>query len=149
MASIRQYINSVKRFVQDRKRDRVQKGLEISLNTLALTKRRIQSSGTNKDGRKFERYSKIYADRRKRNGLQTRHVDFTDTGRLWNSIKPIVVRNDLFMTIIELLPRDRENQVKLAGQLEKRGNILEPSKKEIETAQKAYEQDITNKLNKI
>lgn len=112
--------------------------LKMLLDTIAIIKRRIQTSGTNSQGKPFAPYNPIYAIRgRQEKGFQSAYVDFTRSGRLWASIIPKIVGEKEGSTTGEIGPRDRENQDKVNGAFKKRGNILLPTKAETDIIQKA------------
>ena len=100
---------------------------------------RIQTSGRDYTLTPFVPYVPTYAERRKSKGRQTAHVDFTDTGRLWNNIQPEIVENTPTKTVIVTTARSNDNKNKLRGALRKRGNITLPSKRDLDLAQKANE----------
>jgi hypothetical protein len=83
-------------------------------------------------------YTKQYAEKgRKKLGYQSEYVDFTRRGRMWANVKAKVTTttND---TVTVVIKADLANeQLKLNGQARKRGNILTPSKYELQIAQLA------------
>ena len=112
--------------------------LRMLLDTIAIIKQRVQTSGTNSQGKPFAPYNPIYAIRgRQEKGFQSSFVDFTRSGRLWASIIPKIVDEKDGTTTGEIGARDRENQDKVNGAFKKRGNILRPTKAEIDIIQKA------------
>ena len=91
--------------------------LRMATDGLTLTKRRVQGSGTDATGKKFEGYTPIYAKYgRKAKGYQAGHVDFTRQGRMWASIHPEIEGNDYGSTEVVIKAGDAENQAKLNGQ---------------------------------
>jgi hypothetical protein len=105
--------------------------LRISLDQIALVKLRIQTTGEDSTGGKFEPYTPIYAAKRKEKGLQVGFVDFTDRGRLWASIQPRIVASNVFSASVEIGPQNEGDAAKLRGLQGKRPNILQPSDQEI------------------
>ena len=107
--------------------------LKIALDFTALIKLRIQQTGEDADGQRFVDYNPQYAlYGRVRLGYQAEYVDFTRTGRMMNSIRPVIVKNDPLETRIVITSINAQDNVKLQGQFRKRGNILRPSDDEIQ-----------------
>ena len=116
--------NRFKQFQREVTEERPQRTLEAAFDLLALVKLRIQTSGLNSDSQPFESYTTPYSQTRQEKGLQTGHVDFTDTGNLFQDIKPRITSNDLISTTVSIRPDRQINKDKLAGFFEKRGNIF-------------------------
>lgn len=113
---------------------------------------RIQTTGRNFSGMAFVGYSPRRESERQAKGRQVQFVDFTDTGRLWANIRPEVTENTKDKTIIEITARDSENQKKLRNATRQprrspRGNILIPSRSEIDLANKANQLRLQKYLN--
>lgn len=123
--------------------------LKVASDVLALTKRRVQQTGINSDGDSFEGYTTPYSKVRKKKGLQIQRVDFTDTGRMWTSIRPELIENTQERTVIEVKPSTQAEQDKLNGQFKKRGNILLPSAEELRIAQEIAEECVEEILNQL
>jgi hypothetical protein len=117
-----------------------------ALDLLALIKRRIQTKGQNYNNVSFSPYTKAHKKVRQNYGAQTEKVDFTMTGRLMANITPIVEKTDGQSTTININARTSDNQVKIAGAIRKRGNILTPSEQEKKIAVNAY---VTRRVKRL
>lgn len=124
-------IAKLRQNIQELEQLRSTEALRIALDATALLKLRIQTSGQNADGNAFPPYIPSYARYRQRKGAQTGYVDFTVTGRLMANIQPRVVQDDENKTVVEIAARDSENNAKLLGAVNKRGNILRLAPDEI------------------
>lgn len=120
--------------------------LKLALDLKALIQLRIQTSGRNAAGSRFSPYTPAYSLTRKNKGRQTGYVDFTDTGRMWNSIRPTVINSDETTTTIVVRASNGGDQAKLDGQARKRGNILTPSQDEINIAIQANNERVRKYL---
>ena len=123
--------------------------LRVSNLFLALIKDRIQRTGVNYEGNQFEAYTTPYAKRRQDGGYQTEYVDFTVTGRLWANIVPQAEVKQRGVTEVTIKARDAENQAKLNGQFEKRGNILLGTEEEIDFLTQQEQREIQKILSKL
>jgi hypothetical protein len=121
--------------------------LRISLDQLALIKLRIQTSGNDYKNAKFPPYTPAYAKERKRAGYQAGYVDFTRTGRFWAGVRPKVEKSDIFSTTITVGSEDARGKNILKGAEKKRGNILTPSREEIDFVRKANIKRVVKYLN--
>ena len=149
--TIGEYLTRFQASLRRLEQTKTKRALGVALDTLALTKRRVQGSGLNSEGAFFAPYSTLYAAQRIKDGYQSNYVDFTRTGRLWNSINPFVYRDEQYRTVIVVRPRDNENQDKLNKQaaLKNRGNILTPSSDELTFAIQVWEREAISLLNRI
>ena len=120
--------------------------LKLALDLKALIQLRIQTSGRNAAGSRFAPYTPAYSLTRQKKGRQTGYVDFTDTGRMWNSIRPQVINSDETTTTIVVRASNAGDQAKLDGQARKRGNILTPSQDEISIAIQANNERVRKYL---
>lgn len=121
--------------------------LTIANDVLALTKLRIQTRGENKDNTPFPEYTDRYKRVRQRYGAQIQRVDFTVTGRLWaNVIAKVQSRNET-QSVVRVAAQSTDNQVKIDGAFAKRGNILEPSKDELDLAIRLNTERVLSKIN--
>lgn len=116
--------------------------LRIAFDQLALTKLRIQSKGQSAEGSPFAPYVPGYAAERKKSGYQVGYVDFTRTGRMWGNVAPIVVDSSVFSATVVLQGSEQRTQDIIAGARKKRGNILQPSKAEVELVRQDNNQRI-------
>lgn len=79
-----------------------------------------------------------YAKIRQLQGRQTDHVDFSVTNSMWNDISIISNQGDHSRGIAIIGAKDDIEKKKLAGNTERRGDILDLSDKEIEMLKSAY-----------
>lgn len=132
-------------------RNRAKEVLIIAAELKAQVQFRIQATGTDFTGASFIGYSPAYAKTRKAKGRQTAKVDFTDTGQLWNNVRPVVIENTETSTTVEVGAQDAVNRAKLYGALSQpnaapRGRILQPNQREIALAGEANKSRIAKYL---
>jgi hypothetical protein len=137
MANLRDLLKRYKTLTKILVDQRADESLRIATDLTTLVKARVQGDSLDYLGQPFAGYNPIYAEYgRRRNGYQAERVDFNRTGRLWTSVRPVVVSDSLYRTEIEITSTNPEDNTKLQGQFSKgrppRGNILRPSEKEIE-----------------
>ena len=72
-----------------------------------------------------------YKQLRDMQGYKTDHVDFTYSGRMWSDINVISTTGDHNKGIAMIGSKTEEGNDKLAGNTERRGDILDLSQKEI------------------
>lgn len=118
----------------------------IALDQAALIKLRIQTRGEGPDGKPFLPYVPAYSERRKRAGYQVGYVDFTRTGRMWANIRPVVISSSVFSATVVLSGSEQRTQDIIAGAQKKRGNILQPTRQEIEITRAANRERILKRL---
>lgn len=118
----------------------------IALDQLALIKLRIQTRGESAAGTPFVPYVPSYSERRKKAGYQVGYVDFTRTGRMWANVGPLVVSSSIFSATVVLTGSEQRTQDIIAGAQKKRGNILQPSRDEIELMRRANRERIRKYL---
>lgn len=117
--------------------DRENEALRIAFDQLALTKLRIQTKGQNFNEQPFAPYVPAYAKERQAAGYQVGYVDFTRTGRMWAAVRPRVESSSIFSATVVIEGADQRSKDIIAGAAKKRGNILQPSKSEIEFVRQA------------
>jgi hypothetical protein len=127
--------------------NRAQECLRISLDLAALVRLRINTQGRDFQGQQFSPYSPGYAKQRAERGRQIAFVDFNVSGALQNATRPEVESQTSDSVTIVTTARDALSQKKLLGALgtpkvSPRGNILLPSKGEIDLAAQANEKRI-------
>ena len=127
----REAANDYDRRFAEMSANRDRDALNIALEVKALVQLRIQTTGQNFEEVLFSPYTKPYAKRRERKGLQSEYVDMTDTGNAWANVRPEVTESTATSTTIEITARDVANQLKLIGFAKKRGNPLVPSAPEV------------------
>ena len=81
-------------------------------------------------GRKLFELPGGYKQFRELHGRQTGFVDFTFTGRMWSNIKLVSDRAELNSGVAVIKPSEDIQKKKLAGNTERRGDILALSKTE-------------------
>lgn len=127
-------LNEIKQNLIDNREREV---LLIALDQLALTKLRVQTKGQDSQERPFAPYVPGYAKERKAAGYQVGYVDFTRTGRLWANIQPRIESSTIFSATVVIEGSEQRSRDIVAGAARKRGNILQPSKSEIEFTRQA------------
>lgn len=129
--TIGQMRKAVQRAVKRMETERTEMLLRVAENGLALVKSRVQQSGENAQGGRFEPYTEQYAKYgRDRQGYQSQYVDFTRTGRMFASMQPVVVKETATLTVVEVRPNNTADRVKAEGQFKKRGNFMALSNEE-------------------
>lgn len=135
-------LERIRQIKQNLINDRENEALRISFDQIALTKLRIQSKGQDFNERPFAPYVPAYAKERKASGYQVGYVDFTRTGRLMAAIRPRIESSDIFSATVVIEGSDQRSKDIIAGAARKRGNILQPSKSEIEFVRQANRERI-------
>jgi len=144
-----EYVSRFSKSLRRLRETKTERTVGVINDTFAQVKRRIQTTGVDYEGSQYKGYSKIYKIERKDDGYQVRYFDMTRTGRLWNSINPVVERDGRFNTIAVLKARDKNNDEKLRGNLAIRPNILRPSKTELAFALKVWRERALKELNNV
>ena len=132
-----QLLNRIRQIKQNLINDRENEALRISFDQLALTKLRIQSKGQNSQEAAFAPYVPAYAKDRQKAGYQVGYVDFTRTGRMFAAVRPRIESSTVFSATVVIEGSDQRSRDIIAGAAKKRGNILQPSKAEIEFTRQA------------
>jgi hypothetical protein len=130
-------LNRIREIKQNLIDDREAEVLRIALDQLALTKLRIQTKGQNSEEQQFPPYTEPYKKNRQKAGYQIGYVDFTRTGRLWANVQPRIIASDIFSATVQIEGQEQRSKDIIAGAQKKRGNILQPSKAEIELTRQA------------
>lgn len=139
LSNIIEQIRQIKQNLAD---NREAEALRIAFDQLALTKLRIQTKGQNFNEQPFPPYVPPYAKDRAAAGYQVGFVDFTRTGRMFAAVRPRVERSDIFSATVVIEATDQRAQDIIRGAQKKRGNILQPSKSEIEFVRDANRQRV-------
>ena len=137
--SIDEHMAKLRAGLADLARTQVQDAVLTTQDMIGFVKLRLAEGGGNASGSQFTDYSPIYSKKRAEKGLQTGFKDFNVTGRLYASILPEVKATQLGEVHVDIVPRGADNQAKVAGQLNRDGNILEPSQTEINDATQAHQ----------
>ena len=135
-------IERIRQIKQDLIANREAEALRIAFDALALIKLRIQTKGQAYTGSPFPPYVPGYAKERKVSGYQVGYVDFTRTGRMWANVLPEVERSSVFSATVTIQGQSDYSRDIIAGAARKRGNILQPSRDEIEFVRQANRQRI-------
>lgn len=130
-------INRIREIKQNLIDNREAEVLRIALDQLALTKLRIQTKGQNFNEQPFAPYTPEYKKNRQAAGYQVGYVDFTRTGRLWANVQPRIVASNIFSATVQIEGQEQRSKDIIRGAERKRGNILQPSKAEIELTRQA------------
>lgn len=109
----------------------------IAFDLTALIKLRIQGSGENYLNTKFRPYNVDYAKEREKAGFQIKYVDYTRTGRMWTSVYPDTDENSASVTVVITAHGDDNIKKVKSAVYHKRGNILRPSREELDLAEQA------------
>jgi hypothetical protein len=89
-----------------------------------------------------------YKQFRELHGRQTTFVDFTLSGRMWNNIRLVSDRSELNSGVAVIKATEELQKKKLAGNTERRGEILGLSKKEEERLSDIYSVWVEGALKK-
>lgn len=83
---------------------------KIASDLNALRTLRLQQRGIDSEGNRFKPYAAATKRIRAKKGLQTSYVDHTDTGLMFQSIKPIIINNDrqTGLVVFDIAPTDRQ-----------------------------------------
>lgn len=135
--ALERLINRIREIKQNLINDREAEVLRIALDQLALTKLRIQTKGQNFNEQPFAPYTPAYKKNRQAAGYQVGYVDFTRTGRLWANVQPRIVASNIFSATVQIEGQEQRSKDIIRGAERKRGNILQPSKAEIELTRQA------------
>lgn len=127
----------------------VNDALQTTLDMVGFLKLRLAEGGGNADGGQFSDYSPIYSKARQKRGLQVGHKDFNVTGQLYASIQPEITGIEFGVVAVDIVPRGQDNQNKVAGQIKRDGNILQPSAQEIQDATDAHTRRRVERARKI
>ncbi len=130
-------LNRIREIKQNLIDDREAEVLRIAFDQLALTKLRIQTKGQDFNEQQFAPYTEAYKKNRQAGGYQIGYVDFTRTGRLWANVQPRIVASDVFSATVQIEGQEQRSKDIIRGAEKKRGNILQPSKAEIELTRQA------------
>lgn len=125
-------LNRIRQIKANLINNREAEALRMGFDQLALLKLRIQTKGQNSEEQAFAPYVPAYARERRAAGYQVGIVDFTRTGRLWANVTPRVESaTDTSVTVVIEGGEKRSKDI-MKGAKRKRGNILQPTRKEIE-----------------
>ena len=104
---------------------------------------------SNKPSAKIKAGETSYKDIRKLLGLPTDKRTHSFTNDMIKSIRPIVVENNKYLTIVEISAKDAPNQKKLNENSRKMGtNLLRANPKERELIEKLNQKRVQNIINK-
>ena len=135
-------IARIRQIKHDLEANRESEATRIVLDQIALTKLRVQTKGESSTGAAFAPYVADYKKSRAKEGYQVGYVDFTRTGQMWAAVRPVVVSSSVFSATVEIQAANQRAQDIIAGARPKRGNIVQPSKPEIELSRRANRERI-------
>ncbi len=128
-------------------REREAEAMRMALDGIALVKLRIQTKGQNAALEQFSPYAPAYAKERKASGYQVSYVDFTRTGQMWASVRPVVESNNDTQTVVVIGSTNARGQGIIEGARPKRGDILAFSRQEIDLIAAANRKRVEKHLN--
>lgn len=123
-----------------------------SQNPIPIKKKTISRSGSNAVKNKFAKQGKFtasYEEIRVANNLQVQHRDLKFTGRMWANVKPHIKASSLGIVKIDINADQSDEIKKIENNIERTGNFLVPSKIELELIKKSYNNEFINELTKI
>lgn len=103
---------------------------------------------TEPDGQVFFILPRGYKQFRELHGRQTRHVDYTFTGRMWNNIKLQPDKSNLKGGKAVIGASTPEERHKIANNIELRGIFLKPTQPDIEVLKQTFSNGIMNIFKK-
>lgn len=115
--------------------------LTVGLDGKALIQQRVQEKGQNSNGGKTPDYSTLYAEKRKKKGLQTSYMDATFTGEMWRSIGHVGTKNEGQNVRVTIGGRDELSQNKIDGISKRHFEVLKFSKDEEEIIQVLFDKE--------
>lgn len=130
--TVDEYVIQMKERLAQMAANRADDAKQMAFDLKAAIQLRIQTEGVNYEEVKFSPYSPQHTKTRQDKGYQTEYVDFTMTGELWNDIQPRVTAETETSTTVTITANRSLNQNKLRGFVNKRGNILLPTEREIQ-----------------
>lgn len=113
----------------------------------ALIKLRIQTTGQSFQGGQLPYYTPFTVRTRKAQGYQVGYVDYTQTGQLWASVGPRLISAGEGKATAVIESRNDRGKDILDKAVPKRGNLLQPSKEELQIANEAYQLRRLRRLN--
>lgn len=135
-------IQRIRQIKHDLTANREADATRIVLDQIALTKLRVQTRGESSEGTPFAPYVPAYKKSRAKAGYQVGYVDFTRTGQMWAAVRPVVVSSSVFSATVEIQAANQRARDIIAGARPKRGNIVHPSRAEIELSRRANSERI-------
>ncbi len=99
-------------------------------------------------GHKLFELTDGYKEYRELHGRQTGHVDFVFSGKMMNDINLVSSRSELNSGVAVITTRKDEEQEKLKGNTERRGEILALSDKEVNDITGKYKDWVNQNLRK-
>lgn len=155
MAKLNDFIQNLKKAMQDLAESRSERALAVSANLIALGNLRRVEDSLDAGEDPFSDYSGQYAKYRKDKGRQTERKDYFFTGALNRSIQPeITAESDLSVTV-GIAARGEDNQNKVLGAIKYRkklgltpANILLPTDDELQLASEEFRDSTVKIINK-
>lgn len=165
------------RVIDNLNKERAKNAAIYGEELIALVNDRLESKGEGSDGEKFPLYSKkplsmanaikviqqsnrpsaaknlkpgqtSYDDIRKVLGLPTDRRTHVFTGDMLKSISAYITENSESVTVVEIRPKDSENQLKLnSNSFRMFTNLLSPNDKEVEFLNEVNRQRLNSAIN--
>lgn len=118
----------------------------VAANSLSNSiAQRITSTGQDKKGSPYKKYSTGWAKYRQELGLQTDHRSLFLTGEMWNSFKPRP--SGTMDCIVEF--NNPVNQKKAQDNAKIIGDFIQPSEKEIDLAYDAFNEQLQKEIERM
>ena len=123
--------------------------MSVANDANAVIAKRVQGTGKNDAGSDFGTYAYSTQKIKKRKGHDLTpfpHVNFTDTGQMFNDIKPQILKVTSDSITIRIAPDKTENMTKLEDNVDRFGEILKLSKKERQDIEDDMNEAVTKKI---
>lgn len=128
---MRAFIQRLQAAVNELRETRRKDSLRIAADATALTKIRVQSTGSDYQGNPFTPYTTPYTKQKAADGFQVANPDFTATGEAFNNIEQVVIEDTDTRITVEVRGKSDLTRNKMRGWAKKRPPVLRPSKSEI------------------
>lgn len=146
MATISEYRRNLQNAIRQLDKERKRNCQLISLDALALVKRRVINRGQTASGGRFRPYSPDYKKVRQAAGRPTTYKNFSFTGDMWKDVQPIVLAENDSSITIGYDARKVEERLKLQSNISREGNILALSDDEEELISDANRERVLKTL---
>lgn len=149
MATLKEHIATLENAIATLAVEQVNLSLQTTLDGIAFLKQRL-AQGENADGGRFSDYGELYAMERQGRGLQADRKDFNVTGQLYASIQPELTASNADQVRVNIVPKGRENELKVAGAAHYKGDIvLALSDSEITDMVALHEARVSRKVDEL
>ena len=126
--------------------------MSVANDANAVITKRVQGTGKNDAGSDFGTYAYSTQKIKKRKGHDLPpfpHVNFTDTGQMFNDIKPQILKVTSDSITIRIAPDKTENMTKLEDNVDRFGEILKLSKQERQDIEDDMNEAVAEKIVQI